>query len=341
MKPLLAVAALLFAALHSSAGVVFEQAHDGSGTLHHSSLYQANGTDHDQFVWDSFSVPGAQAVTEIRRRGGYNPGWAYWAGQIANFHVSIYASIPGNSQPYLGTGYPHTPATLIACDTGDKAGETSAGVFGGVEMFDSYFTPLTPFHAAADTVYWVQIEADFVNGIPSWGFANGSHFRRIPNLADDYFQIAPANAAFSILTTDGPVYPIAASASPAEGGTVANTGLYPENSAAPLIATPNAGYAFSNWTENGSQVSESSVYSFTCSANRTLVAHFVPILGIHPGAPDAIQLSWPVSAAGWTLEESPDLAPGNWMASNRTVTTANGTHQAIAPTTDGRRFFRL
>ena len=105
---------LLITTLGSSAGIVFEQPHDGSGTLHHSSRYQPNGTDYDQFVWDAFSVPTAQAVTEIRWRGGYNPGWATFAGQIANFHVSIYGSIPGLSQPFLGSGYPHTPATLIA-----------------------------------------------------------------------------------------------------------------------------------------------------------------------------------------------------------------------------------
>lgn len=278
MKTLLAAAALFVTALHSIAGVVFEQAHDGSGTLHHSSRYQPNGTDYDQFVWDSFSVPSAQAVTEIRWRGGYNPGWAYWDGQIANFHVSIYASIPGNSQPFLGPGYPNTPATLIAYDTGNTAGEASAGVFDGVEMFDYHFTLPTPFQAAANTVYWVQVEAEFVNGIPSWGFANGSpndsHFRRIPNQADYYFQNAPGNAAFGIITSDGPVYTIAASASPAEGGTVTNTGLYPENSAAPLIATPNAGYAFANWTENGALVSTNPNYTFTVTADRTLVANF-------------------------------------------------------------------
>lgn len=277
MKPILLLC-LLLSAPCAQAGVVFEQAHDGSGTLHHSSRYQPNGTDYDQFVWDSFSVTNAQAVTEIRWRGGYNPGSAYWAGQVANFHVSIYASIPGLSQPFLGTGYPHTPATLIAYDTGNKAGETSAGVFDGVEMFDYHFTLPTPFQAAANTVYWVQIEAEFVNGIPSWGFANGapngSHFRRIPNQADYYFQIAPGNAALGIVTSDGPVYNIAASASPTEGGTVTNIGLYPENSAAPLIATPNAGYAFANWTKNGAVVSTNPNYTFTVTADRTLVATF-------------------------------------------------------------------
>jgi Divergent InlB B-repeat domain len=277
MKAIL-LSCLVLTALHAQAGVVCEQPHDGSGTLHHSSRYQANGTDYDQYVWDSFSVTDAQAVTEIRWRGGYIPDWSYWAGQITNFRVCIYASLPGLSQPILGPGYPHTPATLMAYDTGDKAGETSAGVFGGVEMFDYHFTLPTPFQAAANTVYWVQIEADFINGIPSWGFANGSpngsHFRRIPNQADYYFQIAPGNAAFSVITSDGPVYNIAASASPLEGGTITNTGLYPENSAAPLIATPNPGYAFANWIENGTVVSTNPNYTFTVTNDRTLVANF-------------------------------------------------------------------
>ncbi len=57
---LAAFALLSTAGLH--AGVVFEQAHNGSGSLLTSSRYQPNGTDYDQFIWDSFSMPTAQAV---------------------------------------------------------------------------------------------------------------------------------------------------------------------------------------------------------------------------------------------------------------------------------------
>ena len=269
---------LLLSALCAQAGIVFEQPHDGSGALRTSSRYQPNGTDYDQFVWDSFSVPTAQAVTEIRWRGGYDPQMAYWGGNIVNFRVSIYESTPGLSQPHLGPGYPGTPATLIAYDTGNKASETSAGVFGGVEMFDYHFTLPTVFQAQAGKLYWVQIEAEFTGGLPYWGFAggtgNGSHFRRIAGQADYYFQYAPGDAAFSIITSDGPTYSIAASESPIGSGTVTNAGLYPQNSAAPLIATPNAGFAFVNWTENGIVVSTNPNYTFTVTGNRTLVANF-------------------------------------------------------------------
>lgn len=314
MKSLPAAILLTISTGMGHAGVVFEQPHDGSGTLHQSSRYQANGTDYDQFVWDAFSVPTAQAVTEIRWRGGYNPGWAYWDGQIANFHVSIYASTPGLSQPDLGAGYPHTPATLIAYDTGNQAGETSAGLFGGVQMFDYHFTLPTVFQATANTVYWVQIEAEFVGGIPSWGFANatpnGSHFRRIPNQADYYFQNAPGNAAFSIITSDGPTYTISATAFPVDGGDVANAGLYPANSAAPLVATPGPGYAFANWTENGVVVSTSPNYTFTVSGDRTLVANF--------------------SAGSLITTTSSPLAGGNTDGGGSFVNGSNVTVEAVA-----------
>ncbi len=275
MKPLFV---LLFSVIAANAGIVFEQPHDGAGALRMSSRYQPNGSDYDQFVWDAFSVPTAQAVTEIRWRGGYDPQMAYWGGNIVNFRVCIYESTPGLSQPHLGAQYPATPATLVAYDTGDTAGETAVGVFGGVPVYDYHFVLPTVFQAQAGKLYWVQIEAEFVGGIPYWGFASGTgdgwHFRRISGQADYYFQAAPGDAAFSIVTSDGPVYSIVTEASPADGGTVDNAGLYPENSAAPLVATPNAGYAFLNWTENGTAVSTNPNYTFTVVGHRTLTANF-------------------------------------------------------------------
>ena len=278
MTRILLVLVLTVLSLGSHAAIVFHQPHDGSGTIRPSSRYAANGTDYDQFIWDSFSVSNAQAITEIRWRGGYQTDMAYWGGDILNFKVSIYESTPGLSQPFLGPQYPAAPATLISYDTGNAAGETSAGLFGGVEMFDYHFVLPTVFQATAGKLYWVQIEAEMGNGLPHWGFAsgtgNGSHFRRIPGQADFYFQFAPGDTAFSIVTADGPTYTVAASAAPTDSGSIANTGLYPNNSAAPLVATPNPGYAFVNWTENGVVVSTTPNYTFTVNSNRTLVANF-------------------------------------------------------------------
>jgi uncharacterized repeat protein (TIGR02543 family) len=62
--------------------------------------------------------------------------------------------------------------------------------------------------------------------------------------------------------------------SPGNGGTTAGAGTYTAGSIISVTATPATGYQFANWTEGGSVVSTSTSYSFTVSANRTLVANF-------------------------------------------------------------------
>ncbi|NVO10073.1 MAG: hypothetical protein HXX16_08950, partial [Bacteroidales bacterium] len=67
---------------------------------------------------------------------------------------------------------------------------------------------------------------------------------------------------------------ITASVNPANSGIVSGTGNCPTDSIVKLIATPNTGYTFVNWTENGTEVSTNATYTFTATANRTLVANF-------------------------------------------------------------------
>ncbi len=72
-------------------------------------------------------------------------------------------------------------------------------------------------------------------------------------------------------------YTIAVSASPGAGGTASGGGTYNHGATVNLSASPNAGYNFVNWTEDGSEVSTDPAYSFTATASRTLVANFAEI----------------------------------------------------------------
>jgi uncharacterized repeat protein (TIGR01451 family) len=81
-----------------------------------------------------------------------------------------------------------------------------------------------------------------------------------------------ASASISVVC-----YTIAVSASPPEGGSVSGGGTYGAGSSVTVTATPNNCYAFVNWTENGNPVSTDASYSFTVSADRTLVANFALI----------------------------------------------------------------
>lgn len=60
-------------------------------------------------------------------------------------------------------------------------------------------------------------------------------------------------------------------------GTVSGDGSYNYGTTCTLTATPNTGYEFTSWTENGNVVSTNSSYSFTVEGNRTLVANFTAI----------------------------------------------------------------
>lgn len=71
-----------------------------------------------------------------------------------------------------------------------------------------------------------------------------------------------------------PTYTIVATANPTAAATITGAGIYESGTSATLTATPNAGYQFVSWTENGSVVSSNATYTFTVTGNRTLVANF-------------------------------------------------------------------
>jgi hypothetical protein len=70
------------------------------------------------------------------------------------------------------------------------------------------------------------------------------------------------------------VYTIAATSSPSAGGGTGGGGTYDSGASVTLTATPNPCYQFVNWTESGTVVSAAASYTFTATANRTLVANF-------------------------------------------------------------------
>ena len=69
-------------------------------------------------------------------------------------------------------------------------------------------------------------------------------------------------------------YTINVFANPTAGGTVTGAGDYQEGQNCTVTATAKTGYIFTNWTENGTEVSSDETYSFTVSGSRNLQANF-------------------------------------------------------------------
>ena len=62
-----------------------------------------------------------------------------------------------------------------------------------------------------------------------------------------------------------------------EAGSMSGFGSYLEGEIVTVIATPNTGYEFAGWIENGSVVSEDAEYTFEITKDRILYANFIQI----------------------------------------------------------------
>ncbi len=72
-------------------------------------------------------------------------------------------------------------------------------------------------------------------------------------------------------------YGIMATVNPMNAGAVTGAGTYNDGEEATLVATPNEGYKFVNWTENDTVVSGEAEFTFVVKGDRNLVANFVTL----------------------------------------------------------------
>jgi uncharacterized repeat protein (TIGR02543 family) len=100
----------------------------------------------------------------------------------------------------------------------------------------------------------------------------------VSSSASYQFTMAGNRALVANFTLIPPVqFGLTLSSSPAAGGTTFGQGSYNTGTTVAAIESPNTGYTFTNWTENGTVVSTNSSYQFVLTGNRTLVANFTII----------------------------------------------------------------
>ena len=73
---------------------------------------------------------------------------------------------------------------------------------------------------------------------------------------------------------------ITATVEPAEGGTATGGGTYTYGDEVTITVETNEDWAFLNWTENGTMVSEEKTYTFIATASRDLVANLIYTVGV-------------------------------------------------------------
>lgn len=178
------------------AGNLYNQPISASGGLLQSSWWDPNGSDYDQYAWDAFTLQATLPITAVHWSGGYDPTHFGMGGPVVDFTVDFCATVAGIQPDVINP-------PLASYQVGGNAGETLAGSFGGITMYDYSFTLPTAFTATAGTKYWVQIEA-WQHGIPDWGLALGSggegtHFQRTAGIVGDiHYAIVPGDTTFGL-----------------------------------------------------------------------------------------------------------------------------------------------
>ena len=245
---------------------LFSQPPDPAGGLYQSSWWSPNESNFDNYLWDNFTLTTTQDITGIQWRGGYDPNVFNGAGAVLDFEVAIYAS-NGAEPAYLS-------GPLLTYPTGGNAGQTFAGIFGGVAMYDYSFTLPAAFQAQGGTKYWVYIVAE-QTGNPDWGLSKGTggdtqHFRI--NHDGSVIEFRSGDLAFTLL---GPPTPIS-------GLNATNDSPTALGQATTFIATVSSGSDVSyNWNFGDQTIGSGAIvtHSYAAAGSYTAVVTASNTLG--------------------------------------------------------------
>lgn len=106
-----------------------------------------------------------------------------------------------------------------------------------------------------------------------YGFVNWTENNIVVSSNSSYtFNINANRNLVANFSTD--FHTISTSSNPPNGGTTSGGGTYSPGSTVTVSAIPNIGYNFSNWTENGIELSTNPNFQFTVTRDRVLVANF-------------------------------------------------------------------
>ncbi len=296
----------------------------GTGTYYHGENVTLVATPNDGYSFINWTKNGEEVSTNATFTFAATSAGDY----VANFSFNSYeitaTANPSGSCTITGAGtYDHgATVTLTAVgNTGyiflnwtkdnEEVSSTPSFSFTATESgtYVANFLPKT---------YSITVKANPTAGGTVTGGGNHSHGTTCTLTAEPnegyYFlywkksgEIVSTSPTYSFEVTGGGIYTayfsiinydVDAYANPAEGGTISGAGTYEMGETATLTATPNQGYEFVNWTEDGVVVSTEATYSFTVTGNRTLVANFEMA-----GVTNTFTLS------GW-----------NWWSANQDVT---------------------
>ena len=278
----------------------------GGGTFNHDQSCTLRATPAEDYTFLRWTKNGIQVSTEpnytfdVKESGNYV---ANFTNQPLTFTVSVSAN-PSNGGTVTGGGTYEMGQTCTVRATANSgyvfANWTENGTVVS-EQANYTFTvagnrTLKANFTISQNAYTINVSANPTNGgtvagggsfnqgqsctvtaTPDTGFVFVKWTENGNKVSEDlsYTFIVSGNrtlvAQFQMVT-----YTVSTSSNPSNGGVTSGGGTYQQGQQCTVTATANAGCSFTNWTENGNEVSSDASYSFTVNSNRSLVANFAP-----------------------------------------------------------------
>jgi alpha-tubulin suppressor-like RCC1 family protein/PKD repeat protein len=234
-----------------------------SGTTVHSAQLTVSGTATD------FGL-GNAGISSVTVNGVLATGGVASGTNTANWSAAITLNSGQNTIAVVATDANGNATTqtvavtftsLLAFSVTTAAAPVAGGVTTGGGSFGSGMsvavtaTPISGYHF----VNWTE-NGSQVGTTANYSFILSGNRSLTANFA--------ANAAST--------YTVIASVSPSGTGKATGGGTFKAGTSRTVRSTPNNGYIFANWTENGTVINVTATYTSLLNGNRNLVANFIP-----------------------------------------------------------------
>ena len=198
-------------------------------------------------------VSGTSATVTASPYSGYS--FANWTENGAIVSYSSTYTFTANANRALVANFIAAPCTFTISGAVFPSGAGSVSG-GGIFGCGSTVTMTAAANAGYTFMNWTE-NGNVVSTLPIYVSVLNGNRSLVAN-----FAAAPVS------------YTITTSSSPSAGGSTSGGRTVSSGTSVTVTASPNAGYSFVNWTENGIVVSTSSSYTLVANANRNLVANF-------------------------------------------------------------------
>jgi hypothetical protein len=153
-------------------------------------------------------------------------------------------------------------------------------------LLDTVVSPVGAGTTTGDGSYDVGANATVTAAaVPGFTFLNWTDNGKIVSTNTSHTLAMDVNHSLvANFVPDVVQWSVTTSAAPAAAGTTTGTGMVDDGTSVTVVATANAGYTFTHWTEGGLVVSNTASFTFMATADRNLVANFAPMRTISVSA---------------------------------------------------------